>query len=260
MTEVKEIYKPHGLPKHIISDHDVLFTSIFWGHLHKLMGNKLKMSSVYHLETDRLTEQANCTVTQRLCQCVNQKQTNWVAKLHAIEFTINSAHLESTGYALFFLNTRWMPKSLIWDSACPNEYPTVRAFTLQRKLALISVHKSILAAHVKQTHNVNRNRQLAPFKENDLVYLSTKNITFLKGLAQKLIPKFTRPYKVLRDFKNQSFLLDLPAHLKQRGVHNILHAALQIHIPNEDQLFPGQMDMQLTVGEGSEGKWAVDKI
>ena len=231
----EEIYKLHGLPKHIISDRDVLFTSIFWGHLHKLMGTKLKMSSAYHPETDGSTERANRTVTQMLRQCINEKQTDWVSKLPVIEFAINSARSESTGYAPFFLNTGRMPKSLIWDSARPDEYPTVRAFALQRKLALISAHDSILAARVKQTCNANRKRQLAPFKENDLVYLSTKNITFPKGLARKLIPKFIGPYKVLKDFKNQSFLIDLPAHLKQRGVHNVFHAALlRIHIPNDD--------------------------
>jgi len=179
----EEIYKLHGLPKHIISDRDVLFTSIFWGHLHKLVGTKLKMSGAYHPETDRSTERANHTVTQMLRQCINKKQTEWVSKLPAIEFTINSACSESTGYAPFFLNTGRMPRAMIWDSACPNEYPTIHAFALQRKLALIAAHDSILAARVKQTHNANRKRQLVPFREGDLVYISTKNISFLKGLA-----------------------------------------------------------------------------
>lgn len=37
----EHIYKLHGIPKNIISDRDVLFTSIFWKHLHKLLGSKL---------------------------------------------------------------------------------------------------------------------------------------------------------------------------------------------------------------------------
>ncbi len=41
----EEVYKLHGLPKGIVSDRDMLFTSIFWSHLHKLIGSKLKMSS-----------------------------------------------------------------------------------------------------------------------------------------------------------------------------------------------------------------------
>jgi len=53
-----EVYKLHGLPKSIISDRDVLFTSTFWDELHKLIGTKLRMSSAYHPESDGGTERA----------------------------------------------------------------------------------------------------------------------------------------------------------------------------------------------------------
>ena len=52
----EHVYKHHGLPKTIVSDHDVLFTSTFWGHLNALIGIKLKMSSAYHLQTDGTDE------------------------------------------------------------------------------------------------------------------------------------------------------------------------------------------------------------
>jgi hypothetical protein len=51
-----EVYKYHGIPKAIISDRDVLFTSNFWTHLNKLIGVQLKMSSGYHPQTDGATE------------------------------------------------------------------------------------------------------------------------------------------------------------------------------------------------------------
>jgi hypothetical protein len=93
----ESVYKHHGLPKNIISDRDVLFTSIFWDHLHTLMGVKLRMSSAYHPQTDGATERANRTVTQMLRQCINPNQKDWVSKLPAIQFAINSARSESTG-------------------------------------------------------------------------------------------------------------------------------------------------------------------
>ena len=180
------VYKLHGLPKNIISDRDVLFTSTFWAHLNKLIGTQLKMSSAYHPETDGSTERANRTITQMLRQCIGTKQTDWVSKLPSVEFAINSARSESTGYAPFFLNTGRMPRSMIWNSAPKDEYPSVRNFALQRKLALMAAHDSILGARVKQTRDANKKRRLAPFKEEDLVYISTQNITFPKGLARKL--------------------------------------------------------------------------
>ncbi|KAJ2914251.1 hypothetical protein MD484_g6182, partial [Candolleomyces efflorescens] len=184
-----EIYKHHGIPRDIVSDRDTLFNSTFWQHLHKLLGTKLRMSSAYHPQTDGSTERANRTITQMLRQCINAKQDDWVQKLPSIEFAINSARSESTGYAPFFLNHGRLPRAMIWDTASPEEFPAVRRFAQMKKLALMEAHDSILAARVKQTREANRHRREAPFAEGDLVYLSTKNISFPKGLARKLVPK-----------------------------------------------------------------------
>lgn len=169
----ESIYKLHGLPKSIISDRDVLFTSTFWQHLHQLVGTQLQMSSAYHPETDGSTERANCTVTQMLRQCIGPNQRDWVLKLPAIEFTINSAQSETTRFAPFFLNTGQMPRPMIWNSASSDEYPAVRNFALQQRLALMQAHNSILSVHVKQTRDANWRRRPCPFVEGDLVYVST---------------------------------------------------------------------------------------
>ena len=93
------------------------------------------------------------------------------------------------------------------------------------------------------------------------MYLSTKYITFSKGLARKLIPKYIGPYKIIQDFKNQSFKLELPSHLKKRGIHDVFHSSLlRIHMPNDDRLFPGRMDTQLGVSPEADDEWAVDLI
>lgn len=42
------VYKLHGLPKAIISDRDLVFTSKLWQELIKLTDTKLLMSSAYH--------------------------------------------------------------------------------------------------------------------------------------------------------------------------------------------------------------------
>ena len=86
-----EVYKHHGLPRAIISDRDVLFTSLFWTNLNKLIGIKQKMLSAYHPETDGSTERANRTVGQMLRSCIGPNQKDWVSRLPAIEFAINLA-------------------------------------------------------------------------------------------------------------------------------------------------------------------------
>jgi hypothetical protein len=103
--------------------------------------------------------------------------------------SVSLAQSASTGFSPFFLNYGRMPRSFIWNSALTTEFAGVRNFLLQKKLALISAHDSIIAARMKQTRDSNRKRQPTPFQQGDLVYLSTQNITFQKGLARKLIPK-----------------------------------------------------------------------
>src|SRR5215467_12450424 len=102
----------------------------------------------------------------------------------------------------------------------------MRVYAQKLKQAVMQAHDSILSARVKQTRNANHHCWPAPFKENDLVYLSTENISFPKGYACKLVPKFIGPYRIVTDFKNNSYKLDLPSQLKQHGIHNVFHASL----------------------------------
>jgi hypothetical protein len=126
----------------------------------------------------------------------------------------------------------------------------------------MAAHDSLIAVRVKQTRNANHKQQSAPFEQGDLVYLSSKNFTFKKGLTRKLIPKFVGPYSIIRDFGNSSFQLDLLANMKQRGVHDVFHSSLlRIHVPNDDQQFPGRLDCQLGISLDDEtNEWAVDWI
>ena len=47
-----EIVKLHGLPRSIVSDRDVVFTSRFWKELFRLSAVKLQMTSAYHPQSD----------------------------------------------------------------------------------------------------------------------------------------------------------------------------------------------------------------
>ena len=93
-----------------------------------------------------------------LRQCIDDKQTNWVSKLPAVKFAINFARSESIGYSPFFLNSGRLPRVMIWDSVPKEEFVSVRNFLLQKKLAIMAAHNSVLAALVKQTRDANRKR------------------------------------------------------------------------------------------------------
>ena len=49
--------------------------------------------------------------------------------------------------------------------------------------------------------------------------------------------------------------------MKQHRVHKIFHSSLLIiHHPNDNRLFPGQLDSQISNEIDPEGEWAVDSI
>ncbi|KIJ09382.1 hypothetical protein PAXINDRAFT_87505, partial [Paxillus involutus ATCC 200175] len=82
-----------------------------------------------------------------------------------------------------------------------------------------------------------------------------------KGSAHKLVPKFIGSCKLIRDIGNNSYHVGLLDWLRQRGIHPVFHASLlQIHIPNNDQLFPGWLETQVTNFGKAERQWSVDKI
>jgi hypothetical protein len=91
-----------------------------------------------------------------------------VDKLPGIDLAINSLRFATTGYSPFFLNTGWMPCSLIWDSPDANEYPDVCVFANKVKNSIMHAHDCILAAHVKQMRAANQKRWQAPFVEVEI--------------------------------------------------------------------------------------------
>ncbi|KNZ82089.1 hypothetical protein J132_08272, partial [Termitomyces sp. J132] len=83
-------------------------------------------------------------------QSISPAQTDWVAKLPAVEFAINLARSKSTGYSPFFLNHGRMPRSMVWNPAAPDKYAGVRIYAQHLRMAIMAAHNSILAARIKQ--------------------------------------------------------------------------------------------------------------
>lgn len=187
----EHVYKLHGIPERIVSDRDSLFTSIFWTRLMELMGTELRMSSAYHPQPDGMTERANRTITGMIRICVATRQTEWARHLAGVEFAINLARSDTTGFSPFDLNYGRMPTPMIHNSN--SAYPGVRQHVENLKKALMTVHDAIVEARVRMTREANKHWRPADFKPGDLVYVSTKNIRMPAGFARKLAPKFVGP-------------------------------------------------------------------
>jgi hypothetical protein len=98
-------YCENGCLVEIISDRDKLFISKFWRALMKLTGINHKLSTAYHPQMDRSSEQSNKTIVQCLHFHVKWNQKGWTKALPKVRFDMINMPNGSTGVSPFVLKT-----------------------------------------------------------------------------------------------------------------------------------------------------------
>ena len=143
------------------------------------------------------------------------------------EFANNCSINATIGYAPFELNYGYMPRSGQHIST-NTTFKGVKQFTQQALWNLIDAHNMILEHRVMQRYySYKHRRPSVKYHENDLVYLSTKNLTLPKGRARKLMPRFLGPYKVIKAMNDSlNITLNLPHELKDRRISPTFHTNL----------------------------------
>ena len=105
---VRDIFRLHGMPKTLVSDTDVKFTSHFWGAFFDAVGTSLSMSTTFHLETNGQTERVNQVMEGMLRMYCLDEPMKWYEYLPLVEFSYNNIHHSSLGMTLLVLYmVRW---------------------------------------------------------------------------------------------------------------------------------------------------------
>ena len=96
----------------------------------------------------------------------------------------------------------------------------IKKFSQQVLWNLLDAHDTIPEHQVAQMYYFNKHQSPGvQYQPNNLVYLSTKNLTILKGRARKLMPRFIGPYKVLKAMNDSSNItIELSQELKYRRI------------------------------------------
>jgi hypothetical protein len=79
-----------GVPAEIASDRNVCFTADYWRDVATILLTTLLMSTVFHPETDSLSDNSNKTVVHYLCGFAIHDQANWDDYLPLAEYANNS--------------------------------------------------------------------------------------------------------------------------------------------------------------------------
>jgi hypothetical protein len=106
---MKFFFRLHGIPKMVISDRDVKFTSAFWKELFVGLNTNLNFSTSYHPQTDGHTEQTNQIIEDMICMYVRTKPSKWEDYLHLVEFAYNNGYQTSA---------KMSPFEVLYDIKC----------------------------------------------------------------------------------------------------------------------------------------------
>ena len=87
---LNNLYKRFGLPDKIISDRGPQFTSKSFVELLKILGIKSALSTAFHPQTDRTTEQVNQEIEAYLSIYCTSHPEEWLDALSTLEFTHNN--------------------------------------------------------------------------------------------------------------------------------------------------------------------------
>ena len=87
---IQHVWKHHGLPHKVVSDHGPQFMAEFTRELYRMLRIKLAATTAYHPQGDGQMEHVNQELEQYLCLFVNQWQDDWMDLLPLVEFQYNN--------------------------------------------------------------------------------------------------------------------------------------------------------------------------
>ena len=98
------VWKLHGLPESVVLDRGPQFAAELTKELNKMLGIETRLSTAFHLQTDRQMEQMNQELEQYLRFFVDHRQKDWPEWLVSAEFVVNNKVHTAMKVSLFMAN------------------------------------------------------------------------------------------------------------------------------------------------------------
>ncbi|KAJ9557799.1 hypothetical protein OSB04_012413 [Centaurea solstitialis] len=236
---INEVVRRHGVPLSIVSDRDSRFTSRFWDGLQEGLGTKLKLSTVYHPQTDGQSERTIQTLEDMLRSCVIDFGGNWDTHLPLVEFAYNNSYHSSIGMAPFeALYGRKCRTPTCWLEAGEKQFagPEIIQETADK---VKGIRERLKTAQDRQKSYADKKRRPIDLQVGDQVMLK---VSPWKGIIRfgklgKLSPRFLGPFTILENVGLQAYRLELPPEMD--GIHPTFHVCyLRKCLAEEESVIP----------------------
>ena len=224
------VFRLHGLPDTIVSDHGSQFISAFWEHLMSWLGIKRKLSTTYQPQTDGQTEREKQDLENYLRWYVSWKQHDWPRWLSVARFVANSATSATTGLSPFHAVYGYEPRmdfdipagepvSLTHDPSKHHARSQAEALAASLKETSSDLKEAKRVSQAWVSLKENEKRRDPVLAAGDLVYLETRHLSRGRPTL-KLDYRWTGPYRV-EAIHSGSAKLSLPASSKIQATVNL---------------------------------------
>ncbi|GBG77928.1 hypothetical protein CBR_g25859 [Chara braunii] len=182
-----------GLPKSIVSDRDVRFTS-------EQLGSQLQMTFGNHPEANGHAEQMNRVVQHLLRHYIKPNQDDWDEKLPPIASLYNNDVHSSTCISPNQLHLGWKPRSAL-DFLLPENRSSATPGTLEYGVQYEKLLQQVVE-HIKRSQQAmiaseNKHRRQSSFQVGKRVWVKASELGQEFGISRKLMPQYFGPWEVL---------------------------------------------------------------
>ncbi|GBG86030.1 hypothetical protein CBR_g40931 [Chara braunii] len=235
-----------GLPKSIVSDRDVRFTSELWKKTAEQMGSQLQMTSGNHPEANGQAEQMNRVVQHLLRHYIKPSQDDWDEQLPLIASLYNNVVHSNTGVSPNQLHLGWKPRSAL-DFLLPENLPAATPGTLEYGVQYEKLLQEAVE-HMKKAQQAmiapeNQHRGQSTFQVGEHVWVKASELGQEFGISRKLMPQYFGPWEVLDivgdEMDGPTYVVLVPEHLR---THPVFHASKLAPFAETDQ-FPSRRSM-----------------
>ncbi|GBG86139.1 hypothetical protein CBR_g41043 [Chara braunii] len=180
-----------GLPKSIVNNRDVRFTSELWKAAAAEQGTQLKMTLGNHPEANGQVEQMNRVVQHLLRHYIKPNQVDWDEKLALIASLYNNVVHNAMGVSPNSLLLTFKPR-LPLDFLLPENQPSVAPGTLEfayhyerlMQQAVEQMHK----AQAAMIESENKHRRPSTFQVGERVWVKSSELGQGHWIFRKLMP------------------------------------------------------------------------
>ena len=213
---LKHVFLWFRVPSRVISDQDPRFTSHFAHALTMKLSIGQNISTVFHPQTDGLTECKNQWVEQYICLYTSARQDDWEAWLPIATFVHNQWPNATTKRSPHEILLGYHPSTAEEPMGITNNK------TVEARHQLIKEHREAAL------HALNKVAQTMPVSQHqvgDWVWLEAKYLA-LPYASTKLAPKHHRPFQIMKEISLVAYQLTLP---RAWTIHNVFHSSLLTH-------------------------------